>query len=677
LAAAMLAASVPDSAAQPAPAAQGANQAPATTAVVHYDASFFKDMAPNTAFDMILRLPGFAFDGGAQVRGFAGSAGNVLIDGERPTSKEDDLQSILKRVPASQVDHIDVIRGGAPGIDMHGQTVVANVIRRTGSGVTGVAAIGNTFVADGRLVPDSRFELTSKSGPRTLELSLVPSWFLDDGTGDGDRYRTDPDGALLVRSHIHDRAGGFQTTGTAAYETPLWGGKFRVNLLGLYMRYFDNADDNLIVPGGTEVLRYREHHAKGELGLHFERTLTPKLSLEALAIQRVQHQNFPSHFTATNDDELFNEADTSGETIGRAVLHYKPSEKLSAEASAEGDFNIQTSHSTFAFNDADVPLPAANVTVSEKRGELAALTTWRPSQRITVEAGMRVEVSQIKSDGDVNLTKVLVFPKPRVVLTWSPNSANQLRLRLEREVGQLNFADFAASSALGNGNSTLRAGNPDLEPSRDWAFEADYEKHIQGAVLVIGYRRLQISDVVDRIPIQGSSGVFDAPGNIGSAQENDIITNITLPLERLGLKHAQFKAQGTLRHSRVADPTTGEERTISGQHRFDYELHFTQDLPKLKSNWGIDVYNRWTQTYFRFNEIDVVKLKTFVGAFYEYKPRSDVSWRLELSNLTARGLERDLYVYSGPRNTSGLSYTDKRKEDFNPYVRVRLRKTFG
>ena len=88
---------------------------------------------PNTAYDMIGRLPGFTFDDGNTARGFAGTAGNVLIDGQRPTSKSDDLQSILQRIPASDVDHIEVIRGGAPGIDMQGQTVIANVIRKKGS----------------------------------------------------------------------------------------------------------------------------------------------------------------------------------------------------------------------------------------------------------------------------------------------------------------------------------------------------------------------------------------------------------------------------------------------------------------------------------------------------------------------------------------------------------------
>src|ERR1700744_2170395 len=96
-----------------------------------YPAAFFSDSRPATANDMISRLPGFTLDTGTSARGFAGTAGNVLIDGARPTAKTDDLSAGLNRIPAANVDHIDVIRGGAPGIDMQGQTVIANVILRS------------------------------------------------------------------------------------------------------------------------------------------------------------------------------------------------------------------------------------------------------------------------------------------------------------------------------------------------------------------------------------------------------------------------------------------------------------------------------------------------------------------------------------------------------------------
>ncbi len=52
---------------------------------------------------------------GDDVRGFGGAAGNVLIDGERPSSKA--VAARHRRcsgIPASRVERIDLIRGGAP-----------------------------------------------------------------------------------------------------------------------------------------------------------------------------------------------------------------------------------------------------------------------------------------------------------------------------------------------------------------------------------------------------------------------------------------------------------------------------------------------------------------------------------------------------------------------------------
>src|SRR3954464_12348686 len=130
----------------------------ATQGVIPYPAAFFASAQPNTAFEMIQRLPGFSFEGGDNVRGFSGAAGNVLIDGERPTSKSDNLESVIRRIPASQVERIDLIRGGAPGIDMQGKTVIANVIRKKEAAVTGLVAYSHISAYDGRQAPQARIE---------------------------------------------------------------------------------------------------------------------------------------------------------------------------------------------------------------------------------------------------------------------------------------------------------------------------------------------------------------------------------------------------------------------------------------------------------------------------------------------------------------------------------------
>ena len=82
---------------QPAPAPPAAAfvaPAPATQGVSSYPAAFFAGQQVANAYEMLGRVPGFSLDTGDSVRGFEGAAGNVLVDGQRPTSKSDTLDQI-------------------------------------------------------------------------------------------------------------------------------------------------------------------------------------------------------------------------------------------------------------------------------------------------------------------------------------------------------------------------------------------------------------------------------------------------------------------------------------------------------------------------------------------------------------------------------------------------------
>ncbi|MEL7488632.1 MAG: TonB-dependent receptor plug domain-containing protein, partial [Pseudomonadota bacterium] len=94
---------------------------------VIYPPGFFSQFNPITALDMVLRVPGFSIDGGDNVRGFGGAAGNVLIDGQRPSTKSASIFDILTRIGAGDVERIELIRGGTGGLDVSGQAVVVNL----------------------------------------------------------------------------------------------------------------------------------------------------------------------------------------------------------------------------------------------------------------------------------------------------------------------------------------------------------------------------------------------------------------------------------------------------------------------------------------------------------------------------------------------------------------------
>ena len=188
----------------------------------------------------------------------------------------------------------------------------------------------------------------------------------------------------------------------------------------------------------------------------------------------------------------------------------------------------------------------------------------------------------------------------------------------------------------------------------------------------------ELSDVVDRAPIfSPSGGVFDAPANIGSGYEQELEVNLTLPLDRLGLRRAQLRGQVEWERSRVTDPTTGEKRRISASRPVEWEAHFTHDLPAWKLTWGVDAFGGWRETNYRFNEIQVRKLKTFVTPFVDWKPRADITVRAEIQNVTERGFRNTRYEYAGPRSTSAFEGVDDRDLQVGRYFYLRIRKTLG
>jgi outer membrane receptor protein involved in Fe transport len=351
-------------------------------------------------------------------------------------------------------------------------------------------------------------------------------------------------------------------------------------------------------------------------------------------------------------------------------VKFQQSAKLSWEGGVEGAYNTLDSGTALSDNGTPVALPAANVTVQEKRGEAFVKATWRPLSSVTLEGALREEGSRISSSGDVALQKSLYFTKPRIALTWAPDADTQVRLRYEREVGQLDFGAFVASTSLVAG--VVTAGNPNLEPQQDWASEIAVERHFWGSgALVLTARHLKITDVVDRAPF----GDFDAPANIGSGTEDDFLANLTLPLDKLGLKGAQIRGDYTRRWSQVTDPTTGVARPITALHPNDWDFHFIQPIGNMI--YGIDVGGGWQERYYRLNQIEIDKLGTYVTPFWEWKPRPDLSWRIELDNVTARGFKHTFENFDGSRRFVPLSSVEQRIVHPGRTFYLRLRKTFG
>jgi len=662
-------AAAPASAA-PAPAAQG---------VTSYPASFFANQQPANAAEMLERIPGFALDTGDSVRGFEGSAGNVVIDGRRPASKTDNLEQILRRVPASRVERIDIIRGGAPGIDMQGKTVIANVVRKAGGGMTGLLAAAQNHTADGRTALAVRAEAQGELGSRTWDVGFYAGKGIDDGYGKGHAIRQYADGSPTEIADLEQEGDLLDWQGTGTFETPLAGGVARVNGRISERKYkFDEAFNVRTPVPALENTDETFWEDDVELGVNYTRNLNAKTAIELVGLRQEGSFDVVSRFVAGPADSTFALDRDTTETIGRAVLKYRHDDRLSFEGGGEYAVNELDSAARLFVNGVDQDLPAGNVQVKEERGEAFVKATWRPLTAWTVDSSLRYETSTISSDGDVVLEKTLHYWKPRVSATWDALKQTQLRFRLEREVGQLNFDDFVATSRFTSGGG-VTAGNPDLNPEQAWVAEAAVEQRFWGAgSILLAFRHFELKDVVDRGPVFGPAGeVFDRPENIGDGTKDELALEATVPFDRVGLKGLLLRGEVTKRWSKVTDPTTGERREISGLRPLDWEVGLTQDLPRWRINYGVNAYGGFRETYYRYNIVETVKFSTYVHPFLEWKPKPDIHIRFEAPNVTGRGVRRTIVSYPGPRNAGGPPAMEHRETNAPQMWYVRVRKTFG
>ncbi|HEX8570851.1 MAG TPA: TonB-dependent receptor [Caulobacteraceae bacterium] len=674
-------------AAAPTPATAEAPAAAAGQGVLSYPASFFAASQPGTALDMIQRLPGFSFDSGDQVRGFGGAAGNVLIDGERPSAKAEGVDAVLARLPAGRVERIDLIRGGAPGIDMQGQAVVANVVLKTEASRSLVVTHVQQFRPDGRWNPQIRFTPTHKAGRLTLDGSLLLYQTESDEGGEGEYRLTDAAGGLLQEGPFYNKTPvqGVEANAKAEFKrSPT--DTFRVS--GLYkLQDVEQHERAEFVrgsqAGGAAYLTYGSIRHDAEIGADWDHVFGPRTTLKLLALQTIRDRK--DVVTAEENGSVADVTDDTfaGESIVRGVLAFRRSDTLAFETGAEAAFNFLEGASTLVVDGEPVDLPSANVRVEELRGEAFGTATWKPSPRWSFEAGSRFETSTISQSGDVTSEKSFFFAKPRVLATFAPGRGAQFRVRLEREVGQLDFGDFVSSAQLATG--TVDAGNPDLEPQRSWVFEATYEQRFwdKGA-LVATYTHGAIEAATDLVPVlvdSNQDGViddfFDAPGNLGEATRDTLELNLTLPLDRLGVPGGLLRTWRVWNVSEVTDPTTGQARRLSGQHPYDWEVKFSQDLTRWRSTWGLEAYGSFQETYYRINEVRRVEYDTYYMAFLEHRPSPTVSIRGELANFTGRENRLIRTIYSGPRNTDGVEAVESRSRAFSPFVHLRVRKTFG
>jgi hypothetical protein len=651
---------------------------PARESVLIFEPDYFSAASPTTARDMVNRLPGFRMEDGDSVRGFEGAGGNILINGARPASKSDRGSDILQRTPASRVERVELIRGGAPGIDMQGQTVVVNVILRNEVSRQHTT-IGQAFAFEGGpFLSGGRYEFNTTGNGRQWGFTLARTVSLNDSKGHGKSLRFDTDGGLILMEEIDSSFDGGGWSGRGNWSGPLIGGRVELTVGANSHVYTDWLGYSPVysappaLASSSRRFDLDEENGSLDLGLRYERDLASGTRLEARLIQNRGSSEFLNAARSDAGVQLFDTERETGESIARLMLKRELHSGLSLEGGTELAFNFLDTEQSFTVDGASIALPQATTRVEELRGELFGRTTWQYSETLVFEAGLRLERSQIEQSGDGSAERRFFYPKPRVTGTWTPIEGHQYRLRFQRELGQLNFQDFAASSSLSN--EEVRGGNVNLRPQQRWISEAVYERRFsEDAVLTLTLRHDEIKDVIDVLPLEGG---HTAIGNIGDGTLDRAAINLRLPLGWAGdpLEGARVTLSARYDRTRVVDPTSGQTRQISRVRPVTGDIRFEQDLPQYRITWGVDYTPRWEEQIFDPDQLRMVALKHFASVFLERAFSDTFNVRVQYTKWDDFRIGRDVFA---DRDAQQIDFTERQRIVPRDYIQLRVRKTFG
>lgn len=648
-----------------------------------YDAAFFQRFQPANALELVRRVPGFTLEQvQADVRGFGQAAGNVVINGQHPSSKSDTIDVVLARIPATRVARVEVGPGTAFGAEYSGKAQVVNLILTGEGGLAGTVTGTLRRQYDGPLLPEGSVSTLLRRGNSTFNASVGISNNQTSEEG-YDTLRALPSGELLeYRRKINTiRDPNAFASGSWDYKA----GQFetaRFNARYAFDRFRLSQTNDVLPTGGVardDRLTQRFHFDEWEIGGDVQRPLLGGgIKLIALATRRDQRDRefsflrVRSALIGGNEQQVRSQRD---EAVLRGLWTRPDLNGWAVETGVEGALNrLRSKVDLFGFAGdgvrSRIDLPVDEATVSEYRVEGFANASRPLSSRLRMDLALNYEVSRLTVDGDADADakRSLRFLKPRLNLDWRVGDGWRAQALVARTVAQLRFEDFISAAELAN--ERVNGGNAELVPQRSWEALATIEKQVLGDGLVkieLGYTRTAL--VQDRVPTPEG---FDAPGNLGDGTSKIARATFDLPVTRLGLRGGRVSGRLSYVGTSVRDPYTARERPYSDTSAFVYEVNWRQDLGDFA--WGVGFAGEDPYTFYRRDELDTLYPgNPYITAFAEYRPTRTTTVTLNVDNLGNFDTRRRRQFFDPDRGAAAPFRVENRvrNQHILPYLTVK------
>ena len=632
---------------------------------VVYEASFFSQYNPITANDMLERIPGINIGrggpGGGNNRGL-GTGGNLLINGQRIAGKDNSLQDQLDRISAEEVVRIEIIRNTSGELNVRGSSEVINVVL-----VESTSRSSTTVELVNRLNHDDTYEAGGSVAwsqqigdfQALLNFEARPNY----ENRDNRERRLGPTGELLgtlFETNIRDQD---EHTVSANMSYGTGPHRMQFNVLaseGDFPRpirrdFVDFTDAGVVNSIQEEMIENKERN--WEIGGDYEYRFESGSRLSLLFVRNNEIRDFiRERFEADPADEpleknlFIDSMRESNEFIVQGNYNFSLTDTQSLRIGLESaiteldsslfigsSFGSEPPSERFGGLSPVLSISNAGTHVEETRYEAFAFHNWTLSDRSSLETSVVFESSEIAQTGVVSKTRDFQFWRPALDYRYNFTDNFQFRGTVRRNVSQLSFSSFAATTDEDDRDRDANAGNPELEPETSWNYSVALEYRLpnDAGVLSTNVNYEEVDNYIGRINATvDPDEPLSATGNVGPAKRYGMFNRASVRLNQFNLPNAIVSATVGIFDSEIIDPFLQRKVRIGG--RGFGNLGFRHDITSLGLSYGLDYrYPFYDGRY----DIDIVTITRNDGLrsldlFVQKVWFDDWTFRLEADNFT-------------------------------------------
>jgi hypothetical protein len=609
-----------------------------------FDPSYYVEFDPVSALEMVFRTPGFnpqESDGG---RGLSGVRSNILINGERPPPKGKSIRQLLRETPVAGVSRIELIDAGSRlDIDMQGYPQVVNVVTVADAPayyeVTTQVQHTGTGDVQQENSSNAQVQATGSFSWKKHEFTLSGNYNELDNRSPADFVAIDPanpEQRLSSLSHFARDNSGIDLN--AVFRLPgqsslTFTGQLSDDSRGSSPISLVAQDDTL----DSIAQSFDNDQSRRDFSAEYRRPLAARGELTAAFVDGTSTQQSNSSLSSTDSIRSSLNDTESGETAARVLVTSRPSDSLTIRTTASTAFNYFEGQFHLFENGIELPVAGSDSRVTEDRRSIDSTVDWNLSDRWTFSGSVGLESYQIESrDVDSGLK---TDPKGNVKISFRPQPRTTLSFESTREIGQLSFGQFLASSNLSS--EILTAGAAELEPVRRWIHSLSYDRRFGD----VGVLRFELSRQQRDNPIQSValSDSLIVSQNTSPQHIDRLETSIELPFSKFGRDDLILGIEGAVTRSDSIDPVTGEAREVSGNPFRYWSVELRRDPRAGDLAWGMSVGRQSRGIDYSVRNISDSSSSHQWSAYVEWEPIDGLKFRTNLNGPSTETSMLSLY----------------------------------